>query len=121
MIGNQRQLEMRDSADSWRTSKSFRSMCASPDAGRPGRRQTLPRPRIQQRRRGVRSQLVTAEQASEDLKTLHDQALSAAAQAKKASNNAMVLQQKIARANKLLSQLEQAKMQERSAQPLRSW
>ena len=59
------------------------------------------------------AQLVTAEQSVEDLKTLHDQALQAAGQAKKAvEQNAMVLQQKIAERSKLLSQLEQAKMQE---------
>ncbi|MEQ0575660.1 phage shock protein PspA, partial [Mycobacterium tuberculosis] len=67
------------------------------------------------------AQLVTAEQSVEDLKTLHDQALSAAAQAKKAvERNAMVLQQKIAERTKLLSQLEQAKMQEQVSASLRS-
>src|SRR6201999_4101120 len=54
-------------------------------------------------------------------KTLHDQALGAAAQAKKAvERNAMVLQQKIAERTKLLSQLEQAKMQEQVSASLRS-
>jgi phage shock protein A len=67
------------------------------------------------------AQLVTAEQGVEDLKTLHDQALGAAAQAKKAvERNAMVLQQKIAERTKLLSQLEQAKMQEQVSNSLRS-
>jgi phage shock protein A len=57
----------------------------------------------------------------EDLKVLHDQALGAAAQAKKAvEQNAMVLQQKIAERTKLLSQLEQAKMQEQVSKSLRS-
>src|SRR6185312_15367540 len=57
----------------------------------------------------------------EDLKTLHDQALQAAGQAKKAvEQNAMVLQQKIAERTKLLSQLEQAKMQEQVSASLRS-
>jgi phage shock protein A len=64
---------------------------------------------------------VTAEQGVEDLKALHDQALSAAAQAKKAvEQNAMVLQQRIAERTKLLSQLEQAKMQEQVSASLRS-
>ena len=55
----------------------------------------------------------------EDLKTLHDQALSAAGQARKAvENNALVLQQKLAERTKLLSQLEQAKMQETVARSL---
>jgi phage shock protein A len=57
----------------------------------------------------------------EDLKGLHDQALQAAGQAKKAvEQNAMVLQQKIAEQTKLLSQLEQAKMQEQVSASLRS-
>ena len=59
------------------------------------------------------AQLVTAEQNVEDLKVLHDQSLGAAAQAKQAvERNAMALQQKLAERSKLLSQLEQAKMQE---------
>jgi len=57
----------------------------------------------------------------EDLKTLHDQALGAAGQARKAvENNAMVLQQRIAERSRLLSQLEQAKMQETVAKSLES-
>jgi phage shock protein A len=67
------------------------------------------------------AQLVTAEQSVEDLKGLHDQSLQAAGQAKKAvEQNAMVLQQKIAERTKLLSQLEQAKMQEQVSASLRS-
>ncbi len=67
------------------------------------------------------TQLVSAEQSMEDLKTLHDQALGAAAQARKAvENNAMILQQKLAERTKLLSQLEQAKMQETVARSLES-
>src|SRR6202022_5012337 len=63
----------------------------------------------------------TSEQSIEDLKALHDQALTAAGQAKKAvEQNAMVLQQKIAERTKLLSQLEQAKMQEQVSASLRS-
>ena len=64
---------------------------------------------------------MTAEQSVEDLKTLHDQALNAAAQPKKAvDQNAMMVQQKIAERTKLLSQLEQAKMQEQVSASLRS-
>ena len=66
------------------------------------------------------TQLVTAEQTVEDLKTLHDQAIQAAAQAKQAvERNSMMLQQKLAERTKLLSQLEQAKMQEQVATSLR--
>ncbi len=67
------------------------------------------------------TQLVSAESSVEDLKSLHDQALSAAQQARKAvENNAMLLQQKLAERTKLLSQLEQAKMQETVARSLES-
>jgi phage shock protein A len=67
------------------------------------------------------TQLVATEQSLEDLKGLHDQALGAAAQARKAvENNAVLLQQKLAERTKLLSQLEQAKMQETVARSLES-
>ena len=67
------------------------------------------------------AQLVTAEAGVEDLKVLHDQSLQAAAQAKKAvEQNAMALQSKVAERTKLLSQLEQAKMQEQVSASLRS-
>ncbi|CAB0511013.1 PspA/IM30 family protein [Corynebacterium diphtheriae bv. mitis] len=67
------------------------------------------------------AQLVTAEQGVEDTKQLHDQALQQADAAKKAvERNAMVLQQKVAERTKLLSQLEQAKMQEKIAESIQS-
>ena len=67
------------------------------------------------------AQLVTAEQSVEDLKSLHDQSLQQAAQAKQAvERNSMQLQQKAAERTKLLSQLEQAKMQEKVADSLKS-
>ncbi|AVM00473.1 hypothetical protein C6V83_09500 [Gordonia iterans] len=59
------------------------------------------------------AQLVTAEQNVEDLKVLHDQSLNAAQSAKQAvERNAMQLKGKLTERTKLLSQLEQAKMQE---------
>lgn len=59
------------------------------------------------------NQLVTAEQNVEDLKVLHDQSLNAAQSAKQAvERNAMQLKGKLTERTKLLSQLEQAKMQE---------
>lgn len=67
------------------------------------------------------AQLVTAEQSVEDLKGLHDQSLQQAEQAKKAvERNSMQLQQQAAERTKLLSQLEQAKMQEKVAESLSS-
>jgi phage shock protein A len=59
------------------------------------------------------NQLVSAEAGAGDLKQLHDQSLGAAQQARQAvQDNAMLLQEKLAERTKLLSQLEQAKMQE---------
>ena len=59
------------------------------------------------------SQLVSAEQSMEDLKSLHDQALDSADAAKRAvEQNAYLLQQRLAERSKLLTQLEHAKMQE---------
>src|SRR5256884_51775 len=67
------------------------------------------------------TQLVSAEKGMEYLKTLHDQALGAAGQARKAvQNNAMIRQMKLADRTKLMSQLEQAKMQETIAHSLES-
>src|SRR6266542_3980391 len=76
---------------------------------------------VQQAAAVIGNQLVASEQSMEDLKTLHDQALSAAGQARKAvENNSHILQQKSAERTKLLSQLEQAKMQETVARSLES-
>jgi phage shock protein A len=65
------------------------------------------------------NQLVSAEASLTDLKTLHDQALQAAQQARDSvQNNEQLLRQKLAERSKLLSQLEQAKMQEQVASSL---
>jgi phage shock protein A len=67
------------------------------------------------------AQLVTSEQGVEDTKQLHDQSLQQADQAKKAvERNSMALQQKVNERTKLLSQLEQAKMQEKVSDSLQS-
>ncbi len=67
------------------------------------------------------AQLVTAEQSIEDTKSMHDQALQQAAQAKQAvERNAAHLQQQVAERSKLLSQLEQAKMQEKVSETMQS-
>ena len=59
------------------------------------------------------NRLIQLEKEVEDLKAMHLQATDAANQAKKAvEQNAMALQQKLAERQKLLSQLDQAKMQE---------
>ncbi|MDK8813901.1 PspA/IM30 family protein [Corynebacterium sp. MSK073] len=66
-------------------------------------------------------QLVTAEESVEDTKKLHDQALQQAEQAKRAvERNNAALRQKVDERSKLLSQLEQAKMQEKVSESLNS-
>lgn len=75
---------------------------------------------FEQTAQALANQLVSAEAAVEDLKGLHDQALQAAAQAREAvQTNAQILQQKLTERTKLLSQLEQAKMQETVSSSLR--
>ena len=67
------------------------------------------------------AQLVTAEQSVEDTKKLHDQALQQAAAARQAvERNATALREKVQERSKLLSQLEQAKMQEKVSESLQS-
>jgi phage shock protein A len=62
---------------------------------------------------GFANRLVATEKQVEDLKNMHLQTTQAADQAKKAvEQNSAALQQKLAERQKLLSQLDQAKMQE---------
>src|SRR4028118_2344418 len=66
------------------------------------------------------TQLVAAEQAMEDLKRSHDEALQAAEQARGAvEQSRMRLQTTLAERTKLMSQLEQARMQEHVAASMR--
>ncbi|MEU4789153.1 PspA/IM30 family protein [Micromonospora tulbaghiae] len=123
VIGNQRQLEMKLSRQMTEVEQlqgNARQALAVADQAR-GRGDETEAGRYEQTAQMLATQLVSAEQALEDLKTLHDQALGAAAQARKAvENNSMILQQKLAERTKLLSQLEQAKMQESVARSLES-
>ncbi|HZN18918.1 MAG TPA: PspA/IM30 family protein [Micromonosporaceae bacterium] len=123
VIGNQRQLEMRLSRQMSEVEK-FQAMArqalvladrarASNDEAKAGEYESTAQ--------AIATQLVSAEQSMEDLKTLHDQSLGAAAQARKAvENNRMILEQRLAERTRLLSQLEQAKMQETIAHSLES-
>ncbi|MGH3788870.1 MAG: PspA/IM30 family protein [Pseudonocardiaceae bacterium] len=123
VIGNQRQLEVKLSRQLGEIEKlqssARQALVLADEARRQG-----DQARAQQYEHAAESfatQLVTAEQSVEDLKTLHDQALQAAGQAKQAvERNAMVLQGKITERTKLLSQLEQAKMQEQVSASLQS-
>jgi phage shock protein A len=123
VIGNQRQLEMRLSrqmSEVERLQSMARQALVLADRAR-GAGDEAEAQKYEQSAQTLATQLVSAEQSTEDLKTLHDQALGAAAQARQAvENNSMILQQKLAERTKLLSQLEQAKMQESVARSLES-
>ncbi|HEU0089765.1 MAG TPA: PspA/IM30 family protein [Pseudonocardiaceae bacterium] len=123
VIGNQRQLEMklnRQLGEIERLQSSVRQALVLADEAR-SRADAAKAQEYEHAAESFATQLVTAEQSVEDLKTLHDQSLQAAAQAKQAvERNAMVLQQKLAERTKLLTQLEQAKMQEQVSASLRS-
>lgn len=115
VIGNQRQLEMklnRQLGEVEKLQASARQALVLADEAR-AKGDLEKATQYENAAEGFATQLVTAEQSIEDLKTLHDQALQAAAQAKQAvERNSMMLQQKLSERTKLLSQLEQAKMQE---------
>jgi phage shock protein A len=123
VIGNQRQLEMRLSRqldDVQKLQLSARQALVLADRSRAGG-DSAKATDYEETAQTFATQLVSAEHSMEDLKTLHDQALSAATQARKAvETNAKVLQQRLAERTKLLSQLEQAKMQETVAKSLES-
>jgi phage shock protein A len=123
VIGNQRQLEMKLANQMSQVEKlqsSARQALTLADQQRAAGNEAKAT-EYEQTAQAFATQLVAAESAMEDLKTLHDQALTAAEQAKKAvDNNAMLLQQKLAERTKLLSQLEQAKMQEQVTASLQS-
>ena len=121
VIGNQRQLEMKLSRTMSEVEKlqssARQALVLSDKARTDGDEEKATQ--YESAAQTFATQLVSGEQAMEDLKSLHDQALSAATQARKAvENNALVLQQKLAERTKLLSQLEQAKMQETVAHSL---
>ncbi|MGH3830063.1 MAG: PspA/IM30 family protein [Pseudonocardiaceae bacterium] len=123
VIGNQRQLEMKLSRQLGQIedlhSKARQALVLADDSRSKG--DEVKAQQYEQTAELFATQLVTAEQSVDDLKTMHDQALQAAGQAKQAvERNAVVLQQKLTERTKLLSQLEQAKMQEQVSASLRS-
>ena len=121
VIGNQRQLEMqlnRQLGTVENLQAQTRQALVLADKARGGG-DTAKAEQFEQTAQALANQLVSAESAVEDLKGLHDQALQAAAQARESvKTNAAILQQKLAERAKLLSQLEQAKMQENVATSL---
>ena len=123
LIGNQRQLEMqlnRRLAEIEKLQGNTRQALQLADKARAEGNEAKA-VEYENAAEAFAAQLVTAEQAVEDTKQLHDQSLQQAAQAKRAvERNAMSLQQKVAERTKLLSQLEQAKMQEKVSESLKS-
>ncbi|MCX2732904.1 PspA/IM30 family protein [Saccharopolyspora sp. NFXS83] len=122
VIGNQRQLEMklnRQLGEVEKLQSSARQALVMADQARAEGDVTKAQ-KYEETASQLASQLVTAEQGVEDLKSLHDQSLQSAEQAKQAvERNSQMLQQKIAERTKLLSQLEQAKMQEQASNSLK--
>jgi len=123
VIGNQRQLEMklaRQMSEVEKLQSSARQALVIADQRRAAGDEADAQ-KYEQTAQTFATQLVAGEQSMEDLKGLHDQALQAAEQAKKAvENNAMTVQAKLAERSQLLSQLEQAKMQEQVSASLQS-
>src|SRR3954449_743090 len=121
VIGNQRQLEMklaRQMDDVERLQGSARQALVLADQAKASG-DTKKAEEYEQTALTFSNQLVSAERQMEDLKSLHDQALQAADKAKGAvEQNAMLLQRKLAERTQLLSQLEQAKMQEQVTKSL---
>lgn len=115
VIGNQRQLEMklaRQMSEVEKLQGSARQALVLADQARTAGDESKAA-EYEQTAQAFANQLVSGEHSMEDLKNLHDQALQAATQAKKAvETNATIVQRKLAERTKLLSQLEQAKMQE---------
>jgi len=121
VIGNQRQLEMklnRQLGEVEKLQASARQALVLADEAR-GKGDDAKATEFENAAQQFATQLVTSEQNIEDLKTLHDQAIQAAGQARTAvERNSMMLQQKLSERTKLLSQLEQAKMQEQVSKSL---
>jgi len=123
VIGNQRQLEMklaRQMSEVEKLQGSARQALVLADQARSAGDEAKAQ-QYEQTASTFATQLVAAEQSMEDLKSLHDQALQAAEHAKKAvEQNAQQVQTKLAERSKLLTQLEQAKMQEQVSASLSS-
>ena len=115
VIGNQRQLEMRLDRQLGQIEtlqEQARQALVLADKARADG-DAAKAAEFEQTAQALANQLVGAEQSVQDMKTMHDQALQAAQQARQAvQDNSMMLQEKLTERTKLLSQLEQAKMQE---------
>ena len=115
VIGNQRQLEMQldrqlDQVETLQA-QAKQALVLADQARDSGDAQKAAD--FEQTAQMLANQLVSAETSIEDLKKLHDASLQAAGQARQAVGDSSArLQQQLAERTKLLTQLEQAKMQE---------
>lgn len=123
VIGNQRQLEMqlnRRLGEIEKLQANTRQALELADKARADGDETKA-VEYENAAEAFAAQLVTAEQSVDDTKKLHDQALQQASAAKQAvERNAAALREKVNERSKLLSQLEQAKMQEKVSESLSS-
>jgi phage shock protein A len=121
VIGNQRQLEMqldRQLGQIETLQAQARQALVLADKARAGG-DAGKAAEFEETAQMLANQLVSAESGVENLKQLHDQSLSAAAQARQAvQDSSSRLQKQLAERTKLMSQLEQAKMQESVAKSL---
>lgn len=123
VIGNQRQLEMKLNKQMGEVDKlqgsARQALVLSDQAKKSGDADKAAS--YEQTAQAFATQLVSQEQSLTDLKNLHEQSLQASDQARKAvDSNAAMLKQKIGERTKLLSKLEQAKMQEKVSDSLQS-
>jgi phage shock protein A len=123
VLGNRRQLEMKlarsmDEVEKLRASARQALVLAEQSRGTGDQDKAGS---YEETAQAFATKLVAAEGSMNDLKGLHDQALQAADQARRAvEQNAFLLQKRLSERSRLLSQLEQAKMQERMNQALQS-
>ncbi|MDU7193869.1 PspA/IM30 family protein [Lawsonella clevelandensis] len=121
VVGNQRQLEMkmnRQLADVEKIKNNVRqALLMAEDARKKGDNDKAAE--YENAANAFSAQLVTAETAVTDLKSLYSQSSGASDAARAAvERNARVLQQQLAERTKLLNQLDQAKMQEKVVQTM---
>lgn len=121
VVGNQRQLEMkmnRQLADVEKIKNNVRqALLMAEDARKKGDKDKAGE--YENAANAFSAQLVTAETAVTDLKSLYAQSSGASDAARAAvERNARVLQQQLAERTKLLNQLDQAKMQEKVVQTM---
>ena len=116
VIANQKQGELRLNAEDDGAGEAQRQRPAGADHGRPTPRRRATRRKATQYTSAaetIANQLIQTEKDVESLKTMVIESTQASDQAKAAVHqNSRLLQEKIAEKSKLLSQLDQAKMQE---------